>query len=114
MSDGVVIAIITSVSAVVLAIVNAVIAAIQRREQKKSDMEQRVKTMEERTENIDKKVDKIAEHSELQYLALLRLTVMDSDMPMSERLIAGKEYIGKGGNGDVKAFYEGLEKKVNG
>ncbi len=106
MSDGVVIAIITSATSLLLALVNAVIAALQRRQQKKSGMEQRI-------ENIEHKVDKLTEHNELQYMALLRLTVMDTDMPMSERLIAGKEYLTRGGNGDVKKFYEGLERKVN-
>lgn len=107
MSDGVIIAVITSATSLVLALVNAVIAWAQRRAQKKSGTEQRI-------ENIERKVDKLTEHNELQYLSLLRLTVMDSDMPMSERLIAGKDYLSRGGNGDVKKFYEGLEHKVNG
>ena len=107
MSDGVVIAIITSATSLLLAIVNAIIAGVQRRAQKKSGTEQRI-------ENIEHKVDKLTEHNELQYMALLRLTVMDSDMPMSERLIAGKEYLTRGGNGDVKKAFQDLEKSVNG
>ena len=107
MSDGVVIAIISSFSAVLLAIVNAVIAAVQRHQTKKSGTEQRI-------ERIEDKVDKLTVHNDLQYMSLLRLTVMDSDMPMSERLIAGKEYISKNGNGDVKEFYKELERSVNG
>ena len=106
MSDGVIIAIITSATSLVLALVNAVIAWIQRRAQKKSGLQVRL-------DNIETKVDKLAEHNDLQYLSLLRLTVMDSDMPMSERLIAGKEYLARGGNGDVRKFYEDLERKVN-
>ena len=106
MSDGVVIAIITSATSLLLAIVNAIIAAFQRRQQKKSGME-------ERTETIEKKVDKLTEHSELQYMALLRLTVMDTDMPTSERLVAGREYLTRGGNGDVRKFFEKFERDVN-
>ena len=106
MSEAVTVAIIASVSSVVLAVVNAIIAAVQRHQQKKSGVEERI-------EAIEKKVDKLAEHGELQYMALLRLTVMDSDMPMSERLIAGKEYLAREGNGDVKKFYEELERRVN-
>ncbi len=106
MSEGVIVAIISSVTAVALALVNIVVAAVQNHKSKKSGTEQRI-------ENIEKKVDKLTEHNELQYMALLRLTVMDSDMPVSERLIAGKEYLTRGGNGDVKKFYEGLEKRVN-
>lgn len=106
MSDGVVIAIITSATSLLLALVNAVIAAIQRRAQKKNDTKDRL-------DNIEKKLDKLTNHNELQYMSLLRLTVMDSDMPMSERLIAGREYLDRGGNGDVRKFYENLEKRVN-
>ena len=106
MSDGVVIAIITSATSLVLALVNAVIAAIQRRAQKKNDTKDRL-------DAIEKKLDKLTNHNELQYMSLLRLTVMDSDMPMSERLIAGREYLDRGGNGDVRKFYENLEKRVN-
>lgn len=106
MSDAITVAVISSLSAVVLAVVNAVIAAVQRRQQKKSGIEERI-------ERIEAKTDKLAEHNELQYLSLLRLTTMDSDMPTSERLIAGKEYISRGGNGDVKKYYEELERKVN-
>lgn len=107
MSDGVVIAIISSFSAVLLAIVNAIIAAAQRHQAKKSGTEERI-------ERIEEKVDKLTVHNDLQYMSLLRLTVMDSDMPMSERLIAGREYLDRNGNGDVKAFYQKLEREVNG
>lgn len=106
MSDGVVIAIITSATSLLLALVNAVIAWLQRRQQKKSGLQVRL-------DNIETKVDKLTAHNDLQYLSLLRLTVMDTDMPMSERLIAGKDYLSRGGNGDVKKFYEDLEKWVN-
>lgn len=106
MSDAITVAVISSLSAVILAVVNAVIAAVQRRQQKKSGIEERI-------ERIEAKTDKLAEHNELQYLSLLRLTVMDSDMPMSERLIAGKEYLAHDGNGDVKKYYEELERRVN-
>lgn len=107
MSEGVTIAIITSATSLALALVNAVIAWIQRRAQKKSGLQVRL-------DAIEGKVDKLAEHNDLQYLSLLRLTVMDSDMPMSERLIAGKEYLARGGNGDVKKYYEDLEHSLNG
>lgn len=51
-----------------------------------------------------------AENKE-QSLAILRLTVMSNDMPISERLVAGDKYIRKGGNGDVKHYYEQLIKE---
>ena len=114
MSDGVIVAIITSATSLLLALVNAVIAYIQRRAQKKSGLQVRLEQIDGKVDKLESKVDKLAAHNELQYLSLLRLTVMDTDMPMSERLIAGKEYLAKGGNGDVKLAYELLEKKVNG
>jgi hypothetical protein len=61
--------------------------------------------------NLDKRLNKIESHDEKQYLGILRLTIMSDNMPVSERIIAGKEYIDRGGNGDVKKFYqEFLEK----
>lgn len=56
--------------------------------------------------NLDKRLNKIEEHDTKQYLGILRLTIMSENMPISERIIAGKEYIDRGGNGDVKKFYK--------
>ena len=58
------------------------------------------------TESLEKKVDQLVEHDEDQYLSILRLTVMCEEMPISERIIAGDKYVKKGGNGDVKHYYE--------
>ena len=55
---------------------------------------------------LEKKFDKIAEHDKEQYLAILRLTIMADEIPVSERIVAGDKYIKLGGNGDVKAYYE--------
>ena len=55
---------------------------------------------------LEQKVDKLVEHDEDQYLSILRLTVMSEEMPISERIIAGDKYVKKGGNGDVKKYYE--------
>ena len=52
------------------------------------------------------KVDKLVEHDEDQYLSILRLTIMSENMPISERIIAGDKYVKKGGNGEVKKYYE--------
>ncbi len=56
--------------------------------------------------SIKKRLDKSEKHNREQYLGILRLTVMSEEMPVSERIIAGKKYIDEGGNGDVKKFYE--------
>lgn len=55
-----------------------------------------------------RKFDKTAKHNEENYLALLRLQFISTEMPISERLIAGKKYIDHGGNGDVRIQYEAL------
>ena len=39
-------------------------------------------------------------------MAILRLTVMSENLPLSERIKAGEEYLNNKGNGDVKAYYE--------
>lgn len=53
-----------------------------------------------------KEIDGIKNHQKENYLGILRLIIMSEEMPISERIIAGKKYIDEGGNGDVKKFYE--------
>ena len=55
-------------------------------------------------------IKKMRQHDEEQYLDILRLTIMSENMPITERIIAGKKYIDRGGNGEVKKFYERLLK----
>ena len=52
----------------------------------------------------------LVDHDREQYIAILRLTIMSPDMPISERITAGREYIKLDGNGDVKKYYEHLLK----
>jgi len=54
------------------------------------------------------KVNTLVEHDEDQYLSILRLTIVEENMPISERIIAGDKYIRKGGNGDVKKYYQNM------
>lgn len=61
--------------------------------------------------SISKDIKDIKAENKEQSLAILRLTVMSNDMPISERLVAGDKYIRKGGNGDVKHYYEQLVKE---
>ena len=55
---------------------------------------------------LEKKVDTLVEHDADQYLSILRLTIMSPEMPVSERIIAGDKYVKKGGNGEVKKYYQ--------
>lgn len=43
-------------------------------------------------------------HSDENYMSLLRLTIMSSEMPIGERIVAGHKYLKNNGNGDVKTF----------
>lgn len=54
---------------------------------------------------LEQKVDKLVEHDREQYLSILRLTIMNETIPISERIIAGDKYLKAGGNGDVKKYY---------
>ena len=60
---------------------------------------------------LQEQMEQQKEHNDEQYLGILRLTIMAPEMPLSERLIAGAKYIKKGGNGDVKHYYERLVKE---
>ena len=90
-----------------------ILKRIDEKKSKKDGMAAQLSRMEKRLDGIEARQIKQEEHDNQQYLSILRLTVMDSDMPMSERLIAGKEYLDRDGNGDVKKFYEDLERRVN-
>lgn len=56
--------------------------------------------------DLKSSVDTLAQHDHAQYMAILRLTVMSENIPLSERIIAGKEYLKNDGNGDVRHYYE--------
>lgn len=55
--------------------------------------------------DLKKSVDTLIEHDHTQYMAILRLTVMSDNIPLSERINAGKEYLAEHGNGDVEQYY---------
>lgn len=51
----------------------------------------------------------IQEKTYKNYMNNLKLVIMSDEMPIEERLRAGKEYVDHDGNGQVKAFYHKLE-----
>ena len=61
--------------------------------------------------NLEDKVDKLVENDKDQYLSILRLTIFEENLPLSERIIAGDKYLKKGGNGDTKKYYENMLKE---
>ena len=63
------------------------------------------KALEEKVEKLDRKVDKLSRDNDEQHTDILRLTIFEDNLPISERIIAGDKYLKKGGNGDTKKFY---------
>jgi hypothetical protein len=61
-------------------------------------------------EDFSTSVDDLKDHSTENYMGILRLTIMSSEMPIGERIVAGHKYLKMGGNGDVKKF---LKEKFN-
>ena len=55
---------------------------------------------------LKENVDTLLSHDHSQYMAILRLTIMSENIPLSERIAAGKEYLELNGNGDVRKYYE--------
>lgn len=55
---------------------------------------------------FQKQLDELVRHSNENYLNILRLTFVSTEMPIEERLIAGEKYVNAGGNGAIKAKYE--------
>lgn len=68
-------------------------------------------TNKKSSKKLEKKVDTLVEHDKDQHLAILRLTIMSEEMPIAERIIAGKKYVDKGGNGEVKKYYQNMLKE---
>ena len=65
---------------------------------------------------IVKKFEKYDRYMHLNHMGILRLTIMSSEMPIGERIVAGQEYLDRDGNGEVKKFLEqtfNITKSVN-
>ena len=57
---------------------------------------------------IDNKIEEFDKNLKSNTLSTLRLVIINSEMPLKERLKAGAEYTDLGGNGEVHALYEFL------
>lgn len=55
-------------------------------------------------ELLGETIAELKDHSNENYMSLLRLTIMSDEMPIGERINAGYKYLENGGNGDVKNF----------
>lgn len=67
----------------------------------------RIEQHEETKEEIQKIKDELNKNS----LNTLKNTICNENIPLSERVAAGREYIDKGGNGAVKIRVHQLEEK---
>lgn len=67
------------------------------------DMRETKEYVAENIKNVES-IPTIERHCLENYLTGLRLTIMNKDMPMGERISAGTEYIRRGGNGAVKQY----------
>lgn len=60
---------------------------------------------------IQKEIEPLKIELHKNSLNTMKNTICNDNIPLSERVSVGKEYIEKGGNGSVKILVHGLEKK---
>lgn len=60
---------------------------------------------------VENKIDDFEKNLNTNTLNTLRLVIINKEMPLKERLNAGKEYVEKGGNGEVHTLYEALQEQ---
>ena len=70
-----------------------------------------VRNMEKRYEKINDNFEKINDNMKHTELSVLRLIVINDNMPLEERVNAGERYVNKGGNGSIHALYDVLRKQ---
>lgn len=65
----------------------------------------------EQHEETKEEIQKVKEELKKNSLNTLKNTICNENIPLSERVAAGREYIDKGGNGAVKVRFHQLEEK---
>ena len=60
---------------------------------------------------MKEEIDPIKEELHRNSLNTMKNTICNENIPITERLIVGKEYIEKGGNGAVKIYIHKLEEE---
>lgn len=58
-----------------------------------------------------RKIEKFASNQDEMQLSILRLTVINEQMPLDERVDAGEKYVNKGGNGSIHVLYDVLKEE---
>ena len=65
----------------------------------------------EQHEETKREIAKVRQELDKNSLNTMKNTICNDNIPISERLLVGKEYIDKGGNGAVKVYLHQLEKE---
>ena len=63
--------------------------------------------------NLEKKYDEMNDILKNNTLFILKIAVLDDQLPLTDRLNAGELYMNLGGNGAVKKKYQELLKEYN-
>ena len=63
--------------------------------------------------NLEKKYDELNYNLKNNTLFILKIAVLDEQLPITDRLHAGELYMDLGGNGAVKKKYQELLKEYN-
>ena len=63
--------------------------------------------------NLEKKYDEMNDVLKNNTLFILKIAVLDDQLPLTDRLNAGELYMNLGGNGVVKKKYQELLKEYN-
>lgn len=58
--------------------------------------------------NFEKKHEEIQNILRMNTIHVLKIAVLDPNLPMVDRIHAGEQYIAMGGNGTIKRVYEHL------
>ena len=70
------------------------------------------------TRNFEKKHEELQNTLRMNTIHVLKIAVLDPNLPMVDRIHAGEQYIAMGGNGTIKRIYESLldeyEKELRG
>lgn len=78
-----------------------------------SPFEEKMKEMEQsrisQHEETKKEIASLKEELDKNSLNTMKNTICNDNIPLSERVSVGKEYIDKGGNGAIKIFVHKLE-----
>lgn len=78
----------------------------------KKQMDEMDKTREEQHKETKTEIGNIKEELRVNTLNTLKNTMVNENMPLTERLEAGRKYIEMGGNGGGKIYFHELEKQA--